>query len=169
MSQQDQRAAMDDAVAQQGLTMDGDTPEQRARLLEMLTDTDLEPPSQRFLANLAVKDLPLANLDEADKHEFKWDIVENTMETFIAAHPHDDSGVYGGFRAYVYDDPSEALEPLSRDEIQQARTFLWQVYALATRAEDMRQQEIASKQSNESIVRREGFESESGGFLSRVG
>lgn len=163
---QDTRA-LDDAVAREGLTGKTDTPAERARLLEMLTDTDLEEPSQRFLSNLAVKDLPLANLDEADKHEFKWDVVENTMETFIAAHPHDDSAVYGGARAVIYDDPSEALEPLSRSEIQQAWTFLWQVYARATRAEDMRQQEIAGKQSNESIVRREGFESSSGGFLNR--
>lgn len=161
--------ARDDAVAREGLTGTGDSPTERARLLEMLTDTELDPPSQRFLANLAVKDLPLANLDEADKHEFKWDIVENTMETFIAAHPHDDSAVYGGVRAVIYDDPSEALEPLSRSEIQQARTFLWQVYARATRAEDMRQQEIAGKQSNESIVRREGFDTgSSGGFLNRT-
>jgi len=158
---------MDNAIGQQGLSEPGDDPADRARLLDMLTDTDLEPPSQGFLANLAVKDLPLANLDEADKHEFKWDIVENTMETFIAAHPHDDSAVYGGARAVIYDDPSEALEPLSRSEVQQARTFLWQIYARATRAEDMRQQEIAGKQSNESIVRREGFDDSSGGFINR--
>lgn len=162
------RMQQDDAVAQQGLAQQGPSEGDRARLLDMLTDTDLEPPSRRFLVNLAVKDLPLANLDDADLHEFKWKLPI-IFEQFVAAHPHEDSGITGGARAYLYDDPSEALEPLSRSEMQQAQTFLDQTYFLATRAKGMEQQKLASKQINESLVQRQGFESDSGGgILGRI-
>lgn len=146
--------------------MQGQQPQDRARLLELAVDTDLESPSSA-LDNLAAKDFPLANYDElADSFEVKG-IQEILSLLDEARHPHPDSVLQGPVREFAFDDENESLRARTPEEGIKNESFLLGTYSRFTRGEDGFQQETSAKQTRESITVDEGDES-SGRLRSRI-
>jgi len=141
---------------------DGD----RARLLEVTVDSDLDAPNEA-LANLRAKDFPLANYDElADSWEFKG------MQEILALlaevrHPHPESVLQGAVREWAFDEPGEALEARDPEDFIENEAFLLGTYSRATRGEEGFQQETSAKQTRESITVDEGGE-ENGSLRSNI-
>lgn len=139
----------------------------RARLLELTVDSDLESPDEA-LKNLRAKDFPLANFDQlADTFEFKGfqEILALLNE---ARYPHRESVLQGAVREWAFDKPGEALEARDPDEVIAEEAYLLGTYSRATRGEDGFQQETAAKQTRESITVDEGGAGGRGGLRSRI-
>lgn len=152
----DPDAAQRAAIHQQNIRgMQHDEPDDRARLLEVTVDSELEAPSSSLM-NLRAKDFPLANYDElADSFEFKG-LQEIVALLDEARHPHPDSVLQGAVREWAFDQPGEALEARGPEETIVGETFLLGTYSRATRGEDGFQQETSAKQTKESITVDEG-------------
>lgn len=146
--------------------MQGQQPGDRARLLEVTVDSELEGASDA-LANLNAKDFPLANYDElADAFEFKG-IQEILSVLDEARHPHPDSVLQGAVREWAFDDQNESLEARSPEETIMNESYLLGTYSRATRGEEGFQQETSAKQTRESITVDEDTSS-GGGLRSNI-
>lgn len=146
--------------------MQGQQPQDRARLLELAVDTDLDAPSNA-LRNLRAKDFPLANYDElADSFEVKG-VQEILALLDEARHPHPDSVLQGAVREWAFDDEAESLEARRPEEAIVKESFLLGTYSRFTRGEEGFQQETSAKQTRESITVDEDA-SESGRLRSRI-
>lgn len=135
--------------------LQGEQPGDRARLLEVTVDSELEAPTDA-LRNLRAKDFPLANYDElADSFEVKG-IQEILAVLDEARHPHPESVLQGAVREWAFDDQTESLEARTPKEAIKNESFLLGTYSRATRGEDGFQQETSAKQTRESITVDEG-------------
>lgn len=143
---------------------DGPTPADQARLIDKVTESDLET-GDAGLENLKAKDFTLANYDgEVDTHEFKF--LQEIQNVFSKArYPHPKSGLTGLSRAWAAGDSSARLEPMALDEYARDESYLMGTFSRATRGEGMKQQETAAKQVTESRAIREGTSSGDGGGL----
>lgn len=136
-------------------------------IMAELTETDaLAPGSKQILRNLITKDWVLANLKEEEVHELRWEL-EILKEMFYDLHPDEESIVTGEVRAYVYDDSSERLTPLTEKEIMATEAFFRDVRLRLTRSRDFAQQEIIRTDIKQTQVNKPEHGSDSGGLLGR--
>lgn len=155
------------ALIQGGLSQPSRTPQDRARLIETVLDSDLEA-SDGALDNLNAKDFPLGNYDdeEVDTTEFKW--MSEILDLFVKArYPHPGSGLQGLSRAWAAQDTSERRQALGLDEFAQDEAFKMGTYSRAKRGEGMAQQETSAKQVTETHAVRDDSSSSNGGLLGR--
>lgn len=125
--------------------------EERARLLESVTETELET-GDESLENLVAKDFPLSFYTEAesgDVTEYRW-MIEIIQMFTNARYPHPKSGLQGLARAWAAGDPADRLEAKELHEIARDEGYLMGSYSRATRGDDGSQQEVAAKQVTES-------------------
>ncbi len=147
--------------------MEGDQPGDRARLLELAVDSDLEAPTEA-LENLKAKDFPLSNYDElADSWEVKG-VQEILSVLDEARHPHPESILQGAVREYAFDDENESLEARSPEEAIENESFLLGTYSRFTRGEDGFQQETSAKQTREAITVDQDKDSSDGRLRSNI-
>jgi hypothetical protein len=143
-------------------TADADQPMDRAYINEM-TDHQLQEPTVGILANLLDRDFMLANMSEAEVHEYRW--LARVMKLEVEAlHPPKDSIFQGKMRAIAYDDPEENIEALSAQDHAIIEQFLMAVIARATRGREGWQQEMFNKSISASETR-EINNDDDGGFL----
>lgn len=151
---------------QAGLSKRGRDPQDRARLIDTVIESELEV-SDDALANLRAKDFPLSNFDEEiDTVEFKW--MQEILDMFNKAeYPHPGSGLQGLSRAWAAGDAAERNQALGLDEYVKDEAFKLGTFSRAKRGEDMAQQETSAKQVTETHAVREDGNSSSGGLLGR--
>jgi len=143
------------------------TPQDRARLLDTVIESDLET-SDDALANLRAKDFPLSNFDEeTDTVEFKW--MQEILDLFTKArHPHPGSGLQGLAREWATGERGDRKRALGLDEYAKDESYKLGTYSRAVRGEDMAQQETSAKQVTEThAVRDDNSSSRGGGLLGR--
>lgn len=110
-------------------------------LMEDLTDTELSEGSKDLLRNLITKDLVLAYLNDAEVNEVKWHI-RIVKELYFAVHPDQNCLVTGKDRAYINDDSTDTMTPLTENEQITVESFFLSVITRVTRARGMKQQEM---------------------------
>lgn len=169
-SERSQEALMAHEEAMQlhkaGLQSGGVSPQERARILETVIESELEA-TDGALSNLRAKDFPLGNYDEDDPVEFKW--MQEILDMFSKArYPHPQSGLQGLARAWATGNPSNRRQALGLDEFARDESYKLGTYSRAKRGEDMAQQETSAKQVTEThAVREDGSSKGGGGLLSR--
>lgn len=154
---------------QAGLNRQGQDPQDRARLLDTVIESELDV-TDDALANLRAKDFPLSNFDEeTDTVEFKW--MQEILDLFVKArYPHPGSGLQGLSRAWARGDSSDRLSALELDEFAKDESYKLGTFSRAKRGEEMAQQETSAKQVTEThAVREDSSSSRSGGLLGRLG
>ena len=152
---------------QAGLSQPSPGPQDRARLIETVIESELDV-SDDALMNLRAKDFPLGNFDdeEVDTTEFKW--MAEILDLFTKSrYPHPDSGLQGLSRAWAAQDSSERRQALGLDEFAKDESFKMGAFSRAKRGEDGFQQETASKSVNETHAVRDSNGSSGNGLLSR--
>lgn len=155
------------ALHQAGLSQPSRSPQDRARFMETVTESELES-SDDALENLSAKDFPLSNFDDedVDTTEFKW--MSEILDLFVKSrYPHPGSGLQGLSRAWAAQDSSERRQSLGLDEFAIDESYKLGAFSRAKRGEDGFQQETASKSVNETHAVRDSNGSSSGGLLSR--
>lgn len=134
-------------------------------IMEDLTDTDISEGSKEILRNLITKDLVLAYLNDAEVNEVKWHI-RIIKELYFSIHPDQNCLVVGEDRAYINDDTTDRITPLTEQEQIVVESFFMSVITRVTRARGMKQQEMMNTQIAEHRDNRES--GESNGILSRI-
>jgi len=132
---------------------------------EQLIESGVAKETVWTLQDLMSKDRPLANFTPAETHEQKW-LDENLMLRVERMHPHKDSALRGEWRAFIFDDPSQALDPLDDMTRARVRAFINNGKARLSRGRKGWQQEQRSKQTRVSIAKKE-HEGGDGGWFSR--
>lgn len=136
-----------------------------AFIREIVSNDDLEPGTPEGLQdetitkiqNLISRDWVLANLTEAQEHDARWKLEALKLRIY-GMHPPQQSYFTGDARAFLMDDKSEALNPLTQQERVLIDEFLETVKARFTRGRGGFERE----QMNTNIARTEtGGEEES--------
>jgi hypothetical protein len=140
------------AGAQQQQQIWGSEGNLRAEYIRELTDTSLEDPTVVLLGNMLSQDFVLGNLRAAELHEIQFLLRELELEV-VRAHPPEESDITGEYRAYLFDDDHEALQPLSTKQRIEIQQLIMGVFMRATRSLDGWQQEEWSKVYNVSEVK----------------
>lgn len=135
----------------------------RQDVLQELTETDLDPASMELLKNMLSKEFVLANLSKPEKNEVVWNL-RLKKQMFYWLHPHTDSIVTGDLRAYINDDPTDTLSPLSESEKFQLESIFDALRTRVTRSEDMKQQEMFNTEITEHRAR-DDREQDTGGLI----
>lgn len=147
-----QRAAVKGAIHREQIKrMGASKQDDRARLLEVTVDSELEPPNES-LQNLRAKDFPLANYDElADTFELKG--IQEILSLFDEVrHPHPESVLQGAVREWAFGERGENLSARDPQDLIVNESYLLGTYSRATRGEEGMQQEMSAKQTRESIT-----------------
>ena len=155
------------ALYQAGLSGQSPGPEDRARFLETVTDSDLTT-SDDPLENLNAKDFTLSNFDEdgVDTTEIKW--MSEILDLIVKArYPHPGSHIQGLTRAWAAHDSSERRQSLGLGEFAQDESYKLGTFSRAKRGEGGMQQETASKSVSETHAVRDSSRSSSDGLLGR--
>ena len=134
-------------------------------LLRAATETELETGS-KALRNLRAKDLPLANLKEADVSEGRW-LIELYLLRDAIDYPHAGSSAVGPMRVWASGGSEQAEWPVDADERNENEQYGWGAYTRLTRGEGFKQQETVGKSIRESVLRRADELTEKAGFLGR--
>jgi len=141
----------------------------RAELIDKLMESDLSLGTIEALDNLLSPDFILSKMSSADITQFQWQLETRVLQLF-AMHPPQD-GVSGKARAYYYDDPNDALEPLRPQDRAAIRTFKDGILQRARRShQGFQQDKIGETTSRVETVSREeddGNGSRIRGFLGR--
>lgn len=135
--------------------------------LRELTESNLREPSRNLLKNYLSKSFILANLRQAEVDEFKWQLRVR-YEAFIRLHPSRDSFMTGCVRAYVYNDASERLEPLTQQQKLTVKGFFDGIWMNVTRSKGFAQQEILQTSITQSIVDKGEGETQPGGLRGKI-
>lgn len=115
------------------------------------------------LRSLLSKDFVLSNLSSAEVKEMKW-LARNLSLRVFAMHPPKESALTGDLRKFVFDDPTQALEPLSDQQRAEIRAFILGYISRVARAKDGWQQDEISKQYKVSETRHKEDKDEGGWF-----
>jgi len=134
-------------------------------LLRTATETELETGS-KALRNLRAKDLPLANLKEADVSEGRW-LIEIYLLRDAIDYPHAGSSAIGPMRVWASGGSELAEWPVDADERNENEQYGWGAYTRLTRGEGFKQQETVGKSIKESVLRRADEMASKTGFLGR--
>jgi hypothetical protein len=121
--------------------------ESRADLIETTVKTDLEGP--QGLENINARDFPLANLDDADVQEARWNFEIYRLFDEMRL-PHPGSAAIGPYRVWASHGEEEPVFPPGMDEFNASEQFTFGSYTRATRGHQMAQQETSAKQIQES-------------------
>lgn len=129
-----------------------------------LTD-GLQENTVKKIQGMLNKQMIIANLTEAETHDRKYKL-EVMKHKIFSEHPPQESRVTGKMRAFLYDDPQEALRPLTAHERNQIDQIITALQNMITRSrggfERKQQQTSIAKTEQESEKRQES----SGGLLS---
>lgn len=134
--------------------------------LRELLHSRLSEGHRDLLENLLSRDFVLANYNEAQLQELKYEL-EIVRDMFFSMHPDEECAVTGQFAGYVFDDPSAAIEPLTEEEKLRVVQFFDGVFSRITRAKGMKQQEMNAKTIRESRTKSDNEEA-TGGVLGRL-
>lgn len=114
----------------------------RSDLIETLSQTDISEGKKEILRNYISKDFVLAYFREAEVHEMRF-MLEVEKDQYYSIFPGNDAIAQGATRAWINDDPSDTLMPISPKERRQIESFFDAVKSRITRARNMEQQKIA--------------------------
>lgn len=165
-----QRARQEEGqAALQGLQMPGeDTPGDKTELLEELSESDLlDTVDDPALRNLATKDIPTANFDEAEEAEFRA-YMDVALLKKRARHPHEGQDVTGVLREYVHDDPAAGLEPIDKGDLLGDETFAQAMKARVSKGKQGSLMRTVLSSIRHSVVRRESGSQDGGRLLSKL-
>ncbi len=112
--------------------------------LKELTKYDLDPATEKLMANLLSPDFVLGNLKDAEVKEVRW-LARVTALAIQRMHPPEGSAYTGEARKY-YLDTKYALKPLSDHEINLINQALLDFFLRITRSRDGWQQDQISQQ-----------------------
>lgn len=146
-----------------GMNMEAEKRRQEQDFLETaISNADLERGTKKVLRNYLSRDLPLANLTNAEAHEIKWR-MEYIYLRVRAMHPAEGSLWTGEFVQKASGGSAWALKPLSQPELEEIRSLIEQIYARATRGRGGFQWEKLNESI--SVARTEDGGDDSGGGL----
>lgn len=121
-----------------------DFEEEKAKYLDKLMQTEMSDAGIDLLDNMVDRAFILGNISAAEYHDLVWEIHGLWLK-IKAAFPPKASDMQGELRAYILDDPDEALTALS----DQQRTIIAQMLRglalLASRSKEGFQQEMNVK------------------------
>jgi hypothetical protein len=141
-------------------TADADRPMDTAYIHEM-TNHELSDPTVDMLSNMLDQNFMLANLSEAEVHEYRW-LARVMLLEVKSFHPNADAVLQGELRAVVFDDKDQNLKPLSEREEAIIEQFIMAAISRATRGRTGWQQEMFNKTIQASETRDVSDEEESG-------
>jgi hypothetical protein len=131
--------------------------------IQQMTDHDLEDETVDILSNLLDRDFMLANLSDAEVHEYRWLARVMTLEV-EALHPNHESVLQGRVRSVAMNDIDNGFAPLSERQKAKIEQFIMAVISRATRGRDGWQQEMFNKSISASETREVNADDD-GGFL----
>jgi hypothetical protein len=105
----------------------------------------------------------LANLSDAEVHEYRWLARVMTLEV-EALHPNHESVLQGRVRSVAMNDIDNGFAPLSERQKAKIEQFIMAVISRATRGRDGWQQEMFNKSISASETREVNADDD-GGFL----
>lgn len=148
---------------------------QERDVLEYLSESDLADKLEEnkyekirdVLGDLLSKDFPLGNLSKAEHIERKWDL-RTLKDIVVTSFPSQDCLVVGEDRAAIYDDPSDDVTPLTREERLHIEAFFRNLEMRLTRAKGMKQQEMLRTSIAQTRVERDQDQRQGGGWLSKL-
>lgn len=137
---------------QQIQNIQGQSHGDRARLLDVAVESELDSPSDE-LANLKARDFPLSNYDEngADTFEVKG-IQEILALLDEARYPHSESVLQGAVREYAFNDQNESLESRQMGEFIVNESYLLGTYSRFKRGEGGFERETNAKETHEAVT-----------------
>lgn len=139
------------------------TPEYLEKILE--DDHNLTEDTLELMSGMLSRTWKLANLSEANVEEFKW-LKRALKKKIFAAHPQQGSPVQGEYRKFIFDDPSDGLQPLNQRQKWEIDQLLMSLLATDTRSEDMKQQEMFGRTTQVSEHREPDRNNDNGGIFS---
>jgi len=150
---------------QQNLGQSGQGSREAAEALRYLSEIDDLPVDKddAVMGQLVSKLMSTANLDADDLRSNEW-VMEYLLLGWLARKPTEE-GVHGALRAYVHDDRSAAIKPLTPEERLQVETFIGLPAKMAqSRSEDMSAIKEVMRNRDESFVHNDD-DDEGGGLL----
>jgi hypothetical protein len=120
---------------------------------EDLVESGVPEESVYLLSQLMSKDWVLSNLKDAEVHEQRW-LTENVYLGWLALHPRRESQLASEYRRWLFDDPGQAVEPLSDAARLEGKNFIRNHIARLSRGREGWQQEEMSKQYRVSETRK---------------
>lgn len=155
-------------AALQGLQGGGaENPLGKTQLLEELSESDiLDEVDDQALRNLATKDIPTSNFDEASEAEFRA-FMDVALMMKRARHPHEGQAVTGVLREFVHDDPDAGLEPIDRGDLLSDETFAQAMKARVRKGRDGSLVRTVLSSIRHSVVTRESGDKDGGRLLKR--
>lgn len=142
---------------------------QAAEILRYISDIDDLPISRDdpVMGQLISKLVSTANLTKEQVKSNEW-VLEYLLVLYLSKHP-PKYGMHGVERAIAHDDPQEAIEYLSAEDRMQLESFI-QIDKLAfTRSEGFKAVEESTRNVNESVVRDDSKQADSGGLRGYLG
>lgn len=117
---------------------------EKAVYLEKLMQTDMSDAGINLLDNMVDRAFILGNISEAEHHDIKWQLQAMFLK-IKGVFPPEESEVTGGLRAFVLDDPDEALTPLTGQQRIIIAEMIRGITMLVSRSKDGFQQEMNVK------------------------
>lgn len=147
-----------------------ESPAEKTDLLQELSESDLlDGVDDPALRNLATKDIPTGNFNEAETAEFRA-YVDVALLHKRARHPSEDQDVTGTLREWVHDDPTAGLDPVDKRDRQRDETFGRAVKARVTKGKGGSLVRRVLSSIRHSIMQRESGDDDDGGrILERLG
>lgn len=134
-------------------SMFGDDGNLNRQYIEALTETTLDQGTIDLLDNLVTRDWILSKLKDAEVTEAKWLTLELARVEIDAMHPPRESNVTEERRAFMLDDPNEAIPSLNERQRKQIENFLRTIFTRVARSRGGWQQREMSRTINVSEVK----------------
>jgi hypothetical protein len=142
--------------------------EQMSQYLDQLSASELSEGSKRLLKNLVGKDFVFANYSSDDIERLRFELQVMKMQ-YRDMHPGKECLVTGEDRAWINDDPTDTLEPLTPEETAVVDSFIEGIFSRMTRGEAGFQQEKINETVSVSEVRKDEKDNSGGGIFDRLG
>lgn len=133
----------------------------------LLDNSGLQSATVEQIRSLLSRDWPLSNLTQPQEHEIRHRLEVIKLKV-VGKHPRQESYVRGDLRAFLLDDRSEDLEPLTDEQRNEIDAIFETIKARVTRGREMAQQEMLNSQiavsRRDDLTSRRGDE-DSGGLF----
>jgi len=137
---------------------------EKAAYLEKLTETGMSDAGINLLDNMLDRSFVLGNITEAEYHDIKWQM--HAMYLKIKSNfPKKESCATGDMRAFILDDETEALEPLTGKQKTIIAQMIRGITMLVSRSKGGFQQEMLIKSISVSEVMDESGDDDDGSLL----